>query len=317
MVGRSGCQALREQQGWAFAVDGRRKLVSAGRRRPEQLPVPFGRVCCPLAISSPHMNRPTHSQRETMAASAPRTNPKPVPRKGSHASTGAIRGYLLRSSDRLTSLILVLPLLILYNAGVAIQGWATLNGADAITDSVLRWTGREGWMALQLTLGIFFVAGIVVLRGKGKFQFRYMVPLTVEAALYGITMGSLILALMEEAHLLGPAGGPEGLIPILTVSAGAGVHEELLFRLGLIPLLTWGLQRGAELSINVALALAVLISSVLFSLAHYIGPESFALFSFVYRSLAGFVFAMLFLFRGFAVAVYTHFFYDVYVMTLD
>ena len=53
------------------------------------------------------------------------------------------------------------------------------------------------------------------------------------------------------------------------------------------------------------------------AIAHYLGPESFTLFTFAYRSLAGLIFAFLFLFRGFAVAVYTHCLYDVYVLTFS
>ena len=65
---------------------------------------------------------------------------------------------------------------------------------------------------------------------------------------------------------------------------------------------------------STALLPAALLSSVLFALAHYLGPEEFTLYSFAFRFLAGLVFAALFVFRGFAVAVYTHTIYDVYVL---
>ena len=63
--------------------------------------------------------------------------------------------------------------------------------------------------------------------------------------------------------------------------------------------------------------MAVFVSSLLFSLAHYVGPEQFGMFSFVFRLLAGALFCGLFLARGFAVAVYTHAIYDIYVMVFQ
>ena len=63
-----------------------------------------------------------------------------------------------------------------------------------------------------------------------------------------------------------------------------------------------------------AAAIAVLISSALFSCAHYLGSEPFHIVSFTYRFLAGMLFCALFWFRGFAVAVYTHTIYDIYVL---
>lgn len=224
------------------------------------------------------------------------------------------RNYLRRSADRLTSFVLVLPLLILYNLGLSGSEWKSLNGADLVTMTLVRWTGREGFIVFQIILAVGFVAAIAVLRRRGQFQIRYFLPLLTESLVYAVTMGSLILLVMEEARLLGPSSTTMGLGAALTVSAGAGVHEELLFRQMMIPGLRRGLTDGAELSKSLGLALAVAVSSILFSLAHYIGPESFSLFSFTYRCLAGLFFATLFLFRGFAVAVYTHFLYDVYVL---
>ena len=90
------------------------------------------------------------------------------------------------------------------------------------------------------------------------------------------------------------------------------MNEELVFRLGLYTALAWAFSKLTTR--GPAMALAVLISSVLFSLAHYAGPEQFHVFTFVYRTLAGALFCLLFYLRGFAVAVYTHAIYDIYVL---
>ena len=64
-----------------------------------------------------------------------------------------------------------------------------------------------------------------------------------------------------------------------------------------------------------ALAVAVLTTSLAFSLAHYVGPaaEAFDLFTFTFRTIAGAFFAVLFVTRGFGVAVGTHAAYDLLV----
>ena len=57
-------------------------------------------------------------------------------------------------------------------------------------------------------------------------------------------------------------------------------------------------------------------SSTLFSAIHHLGPlgDPFSVWVFTFRLLAGLVFGVIYWFRGFAVAVYTHALYDMYVL---
>ena len=101
----------------------------------------------------------------------------------------------------------------------------------------------------------------------------------------------------------------------LILSLGAGVHEELLFRLVMVGGGVWLFERAFGLRRWIAIVLAFAISSVLFSAAHHvIGGEPFHVGAFTYRVLCGLVFATIFQTRGFAVAVYTHALYDIYVL---
>ena len=113
--------------------------------------------------------------------------------------------------------------------------------------------------------------------------------------------------------VLSTGTGGLGPLEIVVISAGAGLHEELIFRIGGVGGLGWLLSglTGAKR----AWILALVISSVAFSLAHHIGPagESFQFAAFTYRTLAGVVFALIYQVRGFAVAAWTHALYDVYV----
>src|SRR5262249_33308380 len=95
---------------------------------------------------------------------------------------------------------------------------------------------------------------------------------------------------------------------------GAGIYEELLFRLllysGLVVLLRW-----LQSSLLIAVVLAAVASSAIFSLAHHVGPygEAFDNYVFLFRMLAGLYFALLYQLRGFGIAVGAHACYDVVV----
>ena len=88
----------------------------------------------------------------------------------------------------------------------------------------------------------------------------------------------------------------------------------MLFRLLLLPALVWACERIGS-SAAAAAFWALVGSSLLFSLAHYVGPlgDTFAIYSFTFRFLAGLFFAVLFMARGFGIAAVTHAIYDILV----
>jgi hypothetical protein len=110
---------------------------------------------------------------------------------------------------------------------------------------------------------------------------------------------------------------PAGLDPSIASLIGyigAGVYEETLFRLILVPVL-FGTLRVLQMPQVFASALAVTGSALLFALAHHAGApgESFTWFAFIFRWMAGVFFAWVFVLRGFGIAVGTHTIYDILV----
>jgi CAAX prenyl protease-like protein len=88
----------------------------------------------------------------------------------------------------------------------------------------------------------------------------------------------------------------------------------MLFRLLLLPSVSACAQRlGAQRGLRIASA--VLLTSLVFSAAHYVGPhgEVWEAFSFWFRFTAGAFFAVLFVYRGFGIAAGTHALYDIFV----
>ena len=127
------------------------------------------------------------------------------------------------------------------------------------------------------------------------------------AVLYGI-------AILQNRFWPLAAGLDEGLMARLVAFCGAGLYEEVLFRLLLLPAVTWIAARLGAAPLAAAVW-GVVGSSVLFSLAHYVGQlgDTFDLHSFTFRFLAGVFFAILFEARGFGIAAGSHAAYDILV----
>ena len=237
------------------------------------------------------------------------------------ANTTARRGSALGQGDLAASLILIFPLFLAYEVGVMFS--SSVNGVDFVTRHVFAAVDRdrEHYLLVQLVLALGFLGFVLYARRRRDFARPAVLSLVLEAAIYALTLGSFIVFLMQGVlgfALDGTAAMALGALgESVVISLGAGVHEELTFRLGLMAggaaLLAWsGMHHG------IAMALALLGSALVFSLAHHIGPhgDPFELGVFVYRALAGVIFGLIFYFRSLAHAVYTHFLYDLYVLAL-
>jgi hypothetical protein len=231
-----------------------------------------------------------------------------------------------RPTNELTSLLLVFPIFLIYQVGVLALP-STHNGADLITSRLLTLLhGNLGaYLGLSAGLLLCFVVAVLLLRRTNDFSMRAFVPVLLESGLYAVTMGSAIVFVMTRVLHIDPSlsilpaastGGRDvGLLGAIVLSCGAGLHEELVFRLMLLPLLVWVASGVGKLGRGAAIAVAVLGSSLIFSAAHHvIGGEPWQVGVFVYRTLCGLIFAALFWWRGFAVDVYTHTLYDIFVL---
>lgn len=235
---------------------------------------------------------------------------------------GPLRDYLAATRSPLVSFTVTLPLLLLYNVGLLMPGAEEMNAADLLTGLVLRYAGLEGFLVLNGALVLTSVILLIVLFKRGRFRPRQWFALVVEGLVYGLALGYTVVSVLEQVHPLAAAPTPRySLMQVLSLAAGAGYWEELVFRLCLIggPIalaryVVKGKSFAQRTKVVAVGAVAIVASSILFSLAHYIGSESFVPYTFWYRTLSGILFAMLFLVRGFAVAAYTHFLYDVVVM---
>src|SRR5690606_26510975 len=114
-------------------------------------------------------------------------------------------------------------------------------------------------------------------------------PVILEAAIYALTLGALGALVVEKLLGLGLTMGS------LISALGAGVHEELVFRLGAFAGLVALLAR-TRLPRRVSILIALAVSSALFAAAHHVGVhgEPFTAHAFAYRCVAGFAFGLIF-----------------------
>jgi membrane protease YdiL (CAAX protease family) len=111
--------------------------------------------------------------------------------------------------------------------------------------------------------------------------------LQLQKGLFGLVSGPSTASLADKCKQV--AGGLIGYL-------GAGIYEELLFRLILLTLVLWLLYR-LGVSGRKSILIGVIATSLLFAVAHYVGPygEQLQTFSFVFRFVAGVFFSILFL----------------------
>ena len=233
--------------------------------------------------------------------------------------------YWQESRRPLVSLVFISPMLIAYEGGVLWLGPDALrNGADVWLRTLLDMLGFSQYFLLPvLTVGLLlgwhhvardpWYVPVQVLQGMAGECACYAIVLIAIAYLQGALLSSILPDLsIESTVLLGSS--------LKTFFAraigffGAGIYEEVLFRLMLLTGLVSFFHLLGTPPRRAAWS-AIAISSVLFSLAHYIGPQgdNFSLYSFLFRFLAGAFFAILFVRRGFGIAAGTHALYDIIV----
>lgn len=114
------------------------------------------------------------------------------------------------------------------------------------------------------------------------------------------------------------------LLANIVTGIGAGIYEELVFRLILICILMLLFQDVLKLNHEKAIILSVLISAALFSAHHHVDllsgrtniVDPFDWTRFAFRTIAGVYFAILYAIRGFGITAGTHAFYNIIAVSI-
>jgi hypothetical protein len=244
----------------------------------------------------------------------PQDSPKP-------AGAG---GYWNGTRKPLTCLVFVIPLLAAYEAGVLWLGGqdsdAFRSGADAWLRGGLEYFGFNRPWLLPTMVVVGLLVWHIAQQEPWRISLGMMGGMLGESLLFACLL--VVLAQLQSYGLRtwqasAPAAAAiptERAAAMAVIFLGAGIYEEVLFRLCLLPM-CHGLFRTSGVRPGLAAIMAALATSLAFSLAHYVGPagEPFRLFSFAFRTFAAMFFALLFMLRGFGITVGTHAAYDLIV----
>ncbi len=215
------------------------------------------------------------------------------------------------------------PLLVLYELlALAISQSAfagVRNGADVLLKTLFVSLGGRSGLVVFGTLLLGF-GGWIVWRDHrkrgGRLHSGVFVGMFAESLVYAALLGGTVSTLTSWL-LQGPLFTYQGAVALplgtqLVISLGAGIYEELLFRVLLVSALyAIGIRLGVRKP--AAIALAIVGSALIFSAFHYVGPlgDQLTLPSFTFRAIAGLLLSGLYVARGLGIAAWTHALYDV------
>jgi len=225
---------------------------------------------------------------------------------------------------------------------------------------LLGFHGKLAWIAPPLAVLVILIALQITSGKQWRFWFGDVLPMAAECVLLAVPLIVLTLFLSSSTGSQAPMERPDNdqvvtsthprpagppmaepgphvltadnratpaprhLLANIITGIGAGIYEELVFRLVLICLLMLLFQDALKLSHANAIVLSVLISAALFSAHHHIdffsgqvnSVDPFNLTKFVFRTIAGIYFAALFAIRGFGITAGTHAFYNIIAVSI-
>lgn len=265
--------------------------------------------------------------------------------------------YLERTSRPVYAIVFLLPFIVFYEIGTILINTDVLNQTQIRVvafiwlQRFLEYLGagsRFAWAAPPLVVIVILIGLQLASCKPWYFVLGDYVPMIVECTLLAIPL--IVLSLFfngpapRQKDFVQPDGnsppamaqvvqvdtrdGPaiplaaprtHSLMADVVTGVGAGIYEELVFRLILICFLMMMIQDVLGVNHRKAIVLSVLISAALFSAHHHIiyidghlGQSSpFNWTEFGFRTLAGVYFAGLFAIRGFGITAGTHAFYDI------
>lgn len=233
----------------------------------------------------------------------------------------SITQYFRDTNTLLYSYLICLPLLLLYEALILIS---QPNADYIVRISVDVWIktlfSYFSYDLLSITLILAALLGLIILyrerRRLSTLKIRYFFYMLGEAMFYAFFLALLLSIFITQLLQMVQPGTVESLSNLqkIALSLGAGLYEELFFRVILVTALLFIFK--LFLKHRTAFVLAVIVAALLFSLVHYIGAlgDTFTFASFLFRFLFGVALNILFLWRGFGIAAWTHALYDIMVV---
>lgn len=253
-------------------------------------------------------------------------------RAASSGAEAAVDVYLLRSQRPLEILCFLLPLIVFYEIGLLF----VLRGGDTVLtnkahEALLRIFEAFGLDGMTLALPALSLPGVllvvillvwqVLARLPWEVDFRTVSVMAIESILLAIPLfvaAQLIAQIPTAAVAPAATAGEEVLrrLPFLgqvAVAIGAGLYEELVFRMAAIAVLHTLFVDALKWRERTAMIASVVIAAIAFTIYHPLRGLDGAIDWRRALSLlaAGLYFGALFAKRGFGIVVGAHAAYDI------
>jgi membrane protease YdiL (CAAX protease family) len=243
------------------------------------------------------------------------------------------RSYWSASREPLSILSFLLPLIVAYEAGLALL----LRSGDGVLTNKAHETILRFFEIFGLPAGGgLFLGGALIIVVLLVWHVLTRAPWRIDLATPGlmaleslvwtiplIVLGVIIGSAVGAAWAPGGGAGPADLATMgvwerVAISVGAGLYEELLFRMLLIALLHTLFVDVGKMNSATGAAIAIVISAVAFTAYHPLGGRNGAVSGqrVAFYFLAGLYFGGVYVLRGFGIVVGTHALYDVLVVTV-
>lgn len=214
------------------------------------------------------------------------------------------RGLLARP---LEAMIFLTPLIVFYEVISATQPTRVI--AFDLLQSFFELFGPSGIWAPGLGVIVILLSTHVASGQRWRVRWSRIGLMYVEA----LALAVPLLALNWTIPLQAGVPGSDALLPKIALGVGAGIYEELVFRLVFISMaimLGTDLLRLPRLPVAVV---AILLSAVVFAAHHHqpFGMEPFHAMRFTFRTVAGLYLALVFWYRGYGPAAGCHAAYNV------
>ncbi len=237
-------------------------------------------------------------------------------------------GYAALSAKPLHVLVFLIPFMVLYEVGSIYylqqpsRGVVETIGARSFLAGFFDAFGAASLHIPPIALSVVLIIWHLLERDSWRVRGWVLLGMAVESILWTLPLLVFGLLFPFTRAAMG-VGDPTSLTELswqarLTLSAGAGVYEELLFRLVLISAVHFvivDLMQGTEW---VGKTMAIIVSAVCFALYHNVvhpgGGVDLPLV--IYYTIAGLYFAGLFIFRGFGMCVAAHALLDAIVLVV-
>lgn len=226
-----------------------------------------------------------------------------------------MKSYFYRSKSLSNSFLFILPLLILYEVGIAIYDSNIKNTADVIIKTPLMLLGRNSSLIFNSLVIVLLMVSVFYVEKEYRFNPLIFFPMLMESIIYtlllGFGLGFVVYRILLPCILAKPFSTNIWMGIIL--SLGAGVYEEIVFRFLLITSLYFVFAALLKVNKLISAILSIVLSTSLFTIMHYVGTlgDSFTYANVTFRFLSGIILSIIFMSRGLGITVYTHAIYDV------